>query len=552
MSARSDPYGATNIIMSPIGDAVASGGSDAQDIGGAACPEPTARQLELNRHYAFYRCANYDARKTDWNGHRVPTHIEHDAISSQGFIPPGFVDQGGRSLPLKFRRPSAPYYVTRVIVNRYTALLFGEDRCPAITVKGDKVREAFLRAVAEQGDLFVEAKRARCLGGAMGSVGMGFEIVKGKPLFTVYDPRWCTPEFKSKDHRLLERLTIQYPWSETTDDPVHGPVTQWFWYRRVIDEIADRIWERVPILDGEVEPNWARYEMKTSVHRAGRVPAIWIQNEHVEGDIDGDPDCHGAFELIEIYDMLQSQANRGIIANCDPTRVIQSDDDFGSELSFGSNAAVQVEKGGNVSYLELQGSGPRAAREQANDTRERIYEMVSYVPDDSKEGPQQTAFEVGTRFSRMLERADTFRTSYGRGIRELLEIALIVCRNALELYRDDEGNTIQPTLSLPPRFDEKAGTWVEEDIGTGGTISLSWPPYFKPTLDEIQKASVAMSALVTAQIIAAKDATEFMRRYMGTLRSTEEIAAELEAAANQVDEQAENGLRGSVRGAMGV
>lgn len=553
MSVRSDPTAGGNIVHSDVGTVVAQGGSDAQD-GSAVCPPPTARQIELNRYYAYYRCSNYDARKIDWNGQRVPSHIEHDAISSQGFIPPGFVDQGGRSLPLKFRRPSAPYYIARVVVNRYTGLLFSEDRCPTIGVQGDAKRQAFLRSLAGATNLFEEMKRARALGGAMGSVAVGFEIHKGKPLFTVYDPRWCTAEFKSKDKRVLERLEIKYPYSETTVDPIHGPVTQWFWYRRVIDELSDRIWEKVPIVDGELEPEWGRHTdtLKTAAHHAGRVPAVWIQNEHVEGDVDGDPDCHGTFELMETYDMLQSQANRGILANCDPTRVISSDDDFGDDISFGSNAAVQVEKGGSVTYLELNGTGPKAAREQANDTRERIYEMVSYVPDDSKEAPQQTAFEVGTRFSRMLERADTFRTAYGRALRDLLEIAIIVCKAASTPRLDeDTGTMVQGTVTLPPRFDEKTGEWIEEEIGTGGAITLSWPPYFKPTLDEITKASTAVAALVTSKVITNKDGAEFMRKYMTSLRPADEIAADIESAETEVDAQAENGIRGKVRGGMG-
>lgn len=557
MSSGTDrqPYASTAMIKSSAGTAVAMGGLDAQDLASVPGLVLSARQLELNLFYSYYRCSNYDARKIDWNGNPVGTHIERDAIATQGYIPPGFVDAGQKTLPLKFRRPSAPFYVSKVVVNRFSALLFGEGRCPTIHVKGDPQRESYLRAIAKEGKLFVEAKRARTLAGAMGSVAMGFELKDGKPVFTVYDPRWCIPTFKDKSNRQLERLEIRYPYKEMIFSREENQyVDCWFWYRRVITELSDEIWERVPIdIDGQ-EPDWQseEYERQVSLHRAGRCPVEWIQNEYVDASIDGDPDCHGAFELIEQYDMLMAQANRGIVANCDPTRVITSDDEFPSELQFGSNAAIQVEKGGSVNYLELNGTGPRAAREQAADLRERIYEMVAYVPDDSKEAPQQTAFQVGTRFTRMLERADTFRTQYGEALTNLLDIALKVCRSAMEPRRNEETGAIHEAfIDLPRRFDEETKQWIEEDIGTGGQISIAWPPYFKPTLDDLTKASTAVSTLVTAQIITAKDAIEIMRKFI-PLRDAELIAKELEAAETAVDEQVENGVRGKVRGALGV
>jgi len=549
MTVRSDPYGSSNIIASPLGDIVAEGGGSGELSGSA--PVATARQLALNYAYAHYRCTHYDACKMDWNGHPVGTHVEHDAIASQGYLPPGFTDSGGKALPLKFRRPTAPFYLPRVVVNKYTSLLFGEERCPSVSVVGDPARESFLRAIASEGDLWVQMKRARALGGSMGSVAVGFELSHGRPLFTVYDPRWCLPEFADKGRQVLESLEIKYPYFEVVNDPVHGPVTLWFWYRRKIDTISDRIWEKVPIFIDQQEPNWGAYEMKMALHHAGRVPAVWIQNEHVEDSIDGDPDCHGAFELVTQYDTLMSQANRGIIANCDPTRVIQSDSDFDNDLEFGSNAAIQVEKGGNVAYLELNGTGPRAAREQANDIRERIYEMVSYIPDDPKQA-QQTAFEVSARFAQMLGRADDFRVTYGKAVKTLLEIALKVCTTATQPRVDPEsGDLVQGVLNLPERFDEETQTWIKEAPGSGGRAGLSWPPYFKPTLDEIQKAATAMSSLVTSQILTPKDAADFMRKYM-PLRPTDVIEKEIADAAAAEAGAADSGLRAGAKGGLGI
>lgn len=538
-----NPYASSQMINSPVGTAIA-------ETAGGSGLGLSPRQMELNAYYAHYRCQNYETRKIDWNGHPVTEHLEHEVIATQGYIPPGFVDVGMKTLPLKFRRPLAPFYVARQVVNRFSSLLFGEGRRPTILVKGDPKSQDYLQALAETGKLFVQMERARTLGGAMGSVAVGFELQAGHPVFTVFDPRWCFPEFFDKSQRKLKRLEVRYLFPALDKHPMTGETLQaWYWYRRVLDTEYDTVWEKVPASDGE-DPNWQKIPCRQVEHHAGRVPAVWIKNEHVEGDIDGDPDCYGAFELMEQYDALMSQANRGIIANCDPTRVISSDDDF-AELPAGSNAAVQVEKGGSVTYLELNGTGPRAAREQAETILDRIYDMVAYVPEDDKDAPQ-TAFEVSARKGMMLDRADKFRGQYGEAIVELLKIATRIAE-AFETPTHDEelGLTIKREILLPKIYDEATGTWTDHELGAGGIIQLEWPAYFQPTLDDATKAATAVSTLVTAQVITKDDALEFLKRFM-PIRDPKKTVQALEAAASAVDEQFQNGVRGSIRGTMGV
>jgi hypothetical protein len=109
------------------------------------------RQLELNRRWSYYCCAQYDARRTDWDGTRRVDSIERETIATAGFIPPGFYDVGGQmnELPLKFRRPTAPYHLVRAIVDRFTGLLFSERRHPQLRVDGDPVTEDFVHGLSE-------------------------------------------------------------------------------------------------------------------------------------------------------------------------------------------------------------------------------------------------------------------------------------------------------------------------------------------------------------------------------------------------------------------
>jgi hypothetical protein len=90
-------------------------------------------------------------------------------------------------------------------------------------------------------------------------------------------------------------------------------------------------------------------------HGLGECPAVWVQNTPILDDIDGDPDCHGAFEMIHAIDMLLAQAQTGTIANADPTLVISTNADLPTDLAKGSRAPIKLPSDGRAEYLELEG-----------------------------------------------------------------------------------------------------------------------------------------------------------------------------------------------------
>src|SRR5690242_9439502 len=90
----------------------------------------SVRQQELDLLWRFYRCANYDDRQLNWDGSQhVPRVEQNSYVATAGYSPPGFYDAGQTS-PLATRRPNAPYYLDKVIVDRFTGLMFSERRHP--------------------------------------------------------------------------------------------------------------------------------------------------------------------------------------------------------------------------------------------------------------------------------------------------------------------------------------------------------------------------------------------------------------------------------------
>src|SRR5581483_4742718 len=234
------------------------------------------RTQALNRFWSWYRGEQYGARTLDWNGRQYMSPMAIEAVSSRGFIPPGFVDAGQQNTPLKFRRPTAPYGLCRVIVDRFTGLLFSEGQHPEVHVEGDPNTEAFLRAVVDASRLWQQMLLARAYGGGTGSVAVGFQFVDGKPVIEVHDPRWCEPEFVERSNFTLKSIEKRYQFSQEERDPQTGKFeTVWYWYRRIIDAQADTVFVPAPVGNGD-EPDW---QVQASVeHNLGFCPVVWVQN----------------------------------------------------------------------------------------------------------------------------------------------------------------------------------------------------------------------------------------------------------------------------------
>lgn len=466
------------------------------------------RQLELNRRWSFYRCGNYDKRELDWNGRRRPPP---ELIASGSYIPPGYYDAGDQMAPLEARKPSAPYYLGKVIVNRFTGLLFGSKRHPQIVVPDDPRTADWLNGFIEVTRFWARMVQARTYGGAMGSVALGFAFHHGKPRVEVHDPRWCTPNFVDREELILESLEKRYQYQDMIRDPETGTLVEaWFWYRRVIDNESDEVWAKVPVTDQE--PNWKRYRSTRIEHNLGFCPVVWMQNTENAEDIDGDPDAHGCFENIEALDMLVAQANRGTLANCDPTLVISTPDEMDGMLQKGSGQAIKFTQG-SATYLEIQGSGPKAAWEAAEKLEGRILRVARCVLDDNFAGPARTEKEVDQNYSNMLEQADVLREQYGeKGIKYFFELVLRAAHKLSAASVDRSGAVpaiVRGTIKLPVNKD----TRKPRELGEGELIELDWPSWYDPSLDDAKKAVDAAGAAINYGLMDKAHAVRFIAEH---------------------------------------
>lgn len=484
------------------------------------------RQQELDRRWAYYKCSQYAARKVAWDGSRVVGQTERDTIALAGYVPPGFYIANSETLPIQFRKPSTPYHLCRVIVDRFTGLLFGQKRHPKIEVKGDEDTEDFINAVVEVGRLWPTMMQARTYGGATGSVAIGFKVINGRPQFEVFDPRWCIPVFIDRANCVLSSIEYRYTFKQEIRDEDGDMQEVDFWYRRVIDTKQDVIFKPV-IADPRQKPVW---EPEVVVdHMLEFCPVVWVQNEPSSTEIDGEGDCAAVYDLSEAIDRLNAQAEKGILANCDPTTVIATDAVMG-EVKKGSSNALKLPTGGQASYMEMSGGGVEQAREQAQHYKDLALEVAQCVLEQPAK--PQTATEVDRNYAAMLARADIFREQYGEmGVKKLVNMVLVAAVS-LTRPRVVNGSIMRYSINLPKKDDGS-----DHKLGMGPyQATLQWPPYFEPSLDDATKAVNAAGLAKQSGLVDQVHATKFVAPFF-QVEDPAQHATELakQALAEQTD-----------------
>lgn len=480
----------------------------------------TPRQLELNRIWAFYYTEQYAARATTWDGRPVMSDIERDMIARNTVLPPGFYDPGGKldDMPLSMRKPTAPYHLVRVVVNRFTGLLFSAAKHPQIRIAGMPQLQEWLEALIKSARLWIRFAFARTYGGSMGAVMVTFRFRNGKPVIEVHDPRWCTPHIVDRSTGEVDALEIRYMYPVEQRDDKGILRQQLYWYRRTIDAQQDVLYQPAPVGDGD-EPTWAVQEQVA--HGFGEFPGVWIRNSQTE-EVDGEPDCHGEFDTQEAIDRLLSQADQGAVENCDPTLLLISDELKVTELKKGSRNAIKVEKGGSGEYLEMSGAGVEAALKVVEVHRRNFLEVVQCILDNEQGEGAMTATEIERRYSSMHERGDLFREQYGElGIKPLLgKIVRAVLKMRTNGAIDPTTQLrLVPQVSVPHGVDEKTGAPIEREVPTDlnnftdDMIELTWPQWIQRGPTDANAAATAVAAAVGGKVLDQESAVQYVAPY---------------------------------------
>lgn len=523
------PFGSGYALATP-----SSFGVDGTTLG----PSFRARQIVeseryklLDRKQSYYSCTQHDWKQFDFDGRPIQAGNPLLGQPNLASAPSDWY------IPLRSRRPAAPYRLARIIVDSFTNLVFGYQRWPTIRCPDDPDTEAFARALVDSSGLRTLMIRARTLGGSTGSVGLSWRFHNGKPVVQAHNPKQVYVHAWADREQLIPAHVIEmyrFPRDEW-DAPRQRFVRNWYWFRRDWTPEADVAFHEQKYDVGQ-DPAWVIDEENTFAHGDGFAHFVWVQNlpgEHAE-EFDGTPDFEGLYEMFDSLDLLHSVLVRGTTLNLDPTLILKLDPDIVARTGVqkGTDNALLVGTSGDARYMELQGTSVQVGTTLFAKMRESALETAQcVVPDPNQIGAAGTSsVALKVVYAPMLGKSDILREQYANGIRLLLQQMIRSARRIaddVEIVLDDEGEEVERRffLDLPPiarsvevldaMGDATGETRLEKKErapGESDDLAFDWGDYFLPTAQDQQQVATTLVQMTAGGLLSQESGADLASR----------------------------------------
>lgn len=452
----------------------------------------------------------------------------------------------GRYVPLRSQKPSTQYDLPRLIVDRPTSMLFGEGRFPELEltplVEGQDVTDVnkWLSNISEEGDLPHCMLIASRQGARLGSAVITWSLVEGEFDFEPHLAIFCKPTFHPRKRRQLTALEKRYKFKREVEVMSSEGVryqTKDFWHRETWDENSHIVYVDclVPV-DGS-EPFW---EIADQVdYGYGRCPAVWIKNldDADPSDIDGVSLLEGLGDMTEDIDRTLSQKSRAVRYNQDPERVyfgLTKEMAASIKIGGGATTILPAKPGADVELLELQGEGQRIAEEHVISQRGRTLETARVIAPDSERllAAARSGAAMRILFSPMLELVGEMRTSYGRGLRDMLFMILDLARRG-KLVADGFALATPPPASIPD-----------------GKLKNLWGRFFEPTVDDLSAVATAMQTLSASGLLDHETILHIFASYLG-IKDVAHVMQKAQAEAEEKSLNEQSDMMGMPRAGKG-
>jgi len=433
---------------------------------------------------------------------RVLDGTFYDALPNQFHEERG---AGGEYIPLRNRRPSIRYALSRIVVEDSVALLFSEGHFPTIDCADRTIRTA-LSDIAKESRLNQVMTEA-AIRGSIGSVAILLRVLRGRIFFDVLDTTWLTPIWDPEEPDTLQTVTERYKVAgnflaasgyEITDPGLD------YWFSRSWD-CNDETWFLPQPLDTHDPPE---IDTERSVrHGLGFVPIAWIRNlpglSATGSPHDGACTFRSAVETQIEIDYQLSQAGRGLKYSSDPTLLIKEPATGETEIIKGAGNALVVSEKGDAKLLEIGGTAAAAVIDYVRTLREFALESVH---GNRASADRLTTAQSGRALELMNQGliwlADNLRVSYGEGA--LLQLARMVLL-ASSTYRLKVFGAEIPALDPTAR------------------LTLKWPRWYPSTAEDRQRDAQTLTTLAAAGQISRETAV----KSIADTYDIEDIPAEL-------------------------
>lgn len=410
----------------------------------------------------------------------------------------------GEYIPLRQRRPSIRYPLSRIVVDDSISLAFSDGHFPTLETS-DHMLRAQLADLATDLNLNATMQEA-ALRGAIGSVALLLRIIRGRMFLRVVETLYLTPQWDIDAPDELATVVERYKVQGAVLADLGYPITDLsaqYWFMRSWDRVQETWFTPWPVGSNDTP---MIDEARTIRHDLGFVPIVWIRN--LPGGPDGPDGIDGASTFracietsIEI-DYQLSQAGRGLKYSSDPTLLIREPATDGHDLIRGGGNALVVSEKGDARLLEINGTASQAVIDYVRTLREFALESVH---GNRASADRLTAAQSGRALEMMNQGliwlADNLRVSYGQAILDLTRMILAAARR----YPLQVGGVDLPKLDQLPR------------------LSLKWPRWYAPTSNDRQADAQTLATLINQGLLSRETAL----RSIADLYGVDDITAEL-------------------------
>ena len=399
---------------------------------------------------------------------------------------------GGEYIPLRNRRPSVRYGLSRIVVEDSVALLFSEGHFPTVNCQDPMVQEA-LADIFQESRLNQIMTQAAILG-SVGSVAILMRVLTGRVFFQALNSQYLTPVWDPKvpdslsvvieRYKVPGRRLIQTGYDFADPDVV-------YWFERRWDAEYE-MWF-TPVAAAENKKPEVDFD-RTTRHGLGFVPVVWVKNLPGPSATGSPDDGACTFQSaiaaqIEI-DYQLSQAGRGLKYSSDPTLLIKEPAASDGRIIKGAGNALVVSEKGDARLLEIGGTASGAVIEYVRTLRELALESVH----GNRSSPDRLTTAQSGRALEMMNQgllwlADNLRISYGETA--LVALARMVL-HASQLF------PLRVMGKDVPHLDEAA------------RLSIKWPRWYPPTADDRQKDAQTLATLVGAGLLSRESALKYV------------------------------------------
>lgn len=397
----------------------------------------------------------------------------------------------GEYISLDKRRPSTRTRICPTVVNDSVSLLFSEGHFPSVDCADEPTRDTLTRIIRESqlNQVMIDAATR----GSVGSVAILLRVLKGRVFFSVMPTAYLTPAWQAEAPDTLASVTERYKVNGGVLKAMGYAVDEkeTYWFQRVWDDDAETWYLPQKLADAK-EGNAPQVDAsRTTQHRMGFVPLVWVRNLPGGDAIDGRPTFPDEAVDVQIEsDYLLSQGGRGLKYQSDPTLHIKEPayGERGAVVKGAANAIVTSSEG-DAKLLEISGDAATAVMNWVEGLRKVALEGAGGNRSNAdKLSAAQSGRAMELMNQALIWLADKLRISYGEGA--LLDLLNMVVRASAVFDLVDKKGRALPALSQD------------------ADVSLRWPQWYAPTYADKQTQAQTLDTLRQAGLLSQETAVK--------------------------------------------